>query len=249
VHLSVQGTGPAVVLVPSLGRARGDFDELRRPLIDAGFCTVAVDPRGTDGQGLDEAVTLHDLAADVAAVIESTSEGRVHLVGHALGNRISRCVVADRPDLVASLTLLAAGGLVEPAEEDRAALRRCFDLDAPADAHRAAVRQAFFATDDIPASWLDGWYPAVAAAQSAAVGRTDRTDWWSARAPATLVVQGLQDRIAVPENGRRYVAEIGATATLVEIDGAGHALLPEQPDAVADALIDFLGRVTSPTSV
>jgi pimeloyl-ACP methyl ester carboxylesterase len=29
-------------------------------------------------------------------------------------------------------------------------------------------------------------------------------------------------------------------AHLVEIDGAGHAMLPEQPEAIASAVIEFL---------
>ena len=58
-------------------------------------------------------------------------------------------------------------------------------------------------------------------------------------APRVLVVQGLQDVCAPPENGRRYVAAHPAEATLVEVD-AGHALLPEQPRAVVEAVIGFL---------
>ena len=44
----------------------------------------------------------------------------------------------------------------------------------------------------------------------------------------------------MPENGRRFVAAHPDVATLVEIDGAGHALLPEQPAAVASAVLGFL---------
>src|SRR5712692_7638578 len=57
-----------------------------------------------------------------------------------------------------------------------------------------------------------------------------------------LVIQGLQDRLAPPENGRRYVAEVAQHATLCEIDGAGHALLPERPDEIANALIALFER-------
>jgi pimeloyl-ACP methyl ester carboxylesterase len=55
-----------------------------------------------------------------------------------------------------------------------------------------------------------------------------------------LVVQALQDAIATVENGRRYVAESAPHARLVEINGAGHAMLPEQPEAIASAIIEFL---------
>jgi S-formylglutathione hydrolase len=245
IGLRVRGSGPTVVMVPSLGRTGLDFGTLASQLDAAGYQAVSVDPRGLDGLGLDGELTLHDLAADVAAGIDALGTGAVHLVGHALGNRISRTVTADRPDLVASLTLLAAGGLVAPDESVHASLLACFDLESPDSVHRAHIANAFFATDEVPPEWVAGWHPSVAGAQGRAVGATDRDDWWGGRAPATLVIQGLQDRVAVPENGRRYVADLGESATLVEIDGAGHALLPEQPALVAEALIAFLDRVTA----
>ncbi len=76
--------------------------------------------------------------------------------------------------------------------------------------------------------------------QRAAVQRTNRNEWWPAQVARVLVVQGLQDAIAPVENGRRYKAESAPHAQLVEIDGAGHAMLPEQPDRIADAVLSFL---------
>jgi len=70
--------------------------------------------------------------------------------------------------------------------------------------------------------------------------RTPREDWWNASVGRVLVVQALQDAIAPVENGRRYTAESVIHAHLVEIDGAGHAMLPEQPEAIASAVIEFL---------
>jgi pimeloyl-ACP methyl ester carboxylesterase len=102
------------------------------------------------------------------------------------------------------------------------------------------VEFAFFAPGNDASAWRDGWYRAVAEAQFHASQLTKRVDWWSAAAPHVLVIQGLQDQLAVPENGRRYVAEVAKHATLREIDGAGHALLPERPNAIAETLIPFL---------
>jgi pimeloyl-ACP methyl ester carboxylesterase len=83
--------------------------------------------------------------------------------------------------------------------------------------------------------------PGVFRYQRAAVQSTPRDDWWGASVERVLVVQALQDAIAPPGNGRRYVAESAPHARLVEIDGAGHAMLPEQPALIAAALVDFLG--------
>ncbi len=55
-----------------------------------------------------------------------------------------------------------------------------------------------------------------------------------------LVIQGLQDRTAPPENGRLLQGESPDRVRLIEIEGAGHALLPEQPDVIATHVIDFL---------
>jgi pimeloyl-ACP methyl ester carboxylesterase len=56
------------------------------------------------------------------------------------------------------------------------------------------------------------------------------------------VVQGDQDRIAPPQNAALLKADVGARAEVVYVDHAGHALLPEQPKAVADAIIAYLRK-------
>jgi pimeloyl-ACP methyl ester carboxylesterase len=69
---------------------------------------------------------------------------------------------------------------------------------------------------------------------------TPLEDWWLGGSAPLLVVQGLDDRVAVPENGRRLIAEIGDRGRLVELADASHALIFEQPDLVANAVLAFL---------
>jgi pimeloyl-ACP methyl ester carboxylesterase len=63
---------------------------------------------------------------------------------------------------------------------------------------------------------------------------------WGAPLP---VIQGLQDTVALTENGRLLKAEFGDRVQLSEIDCAGHALLPEQPEIVATTVLTFLRRL------
>ncbi len=42
-----------------------------------------------DGRSNLDGITVHDLAADVAGVLEAMDCGPAHLVGHAFGNRIA----------------------------------------------------------------------------------------------------------------------------------------------------------------
>ena len=226
-----------IVLVPSLGRPATDFDPIVLALTGAGYEPVLMEPRPS----WDGSPTLHDLAADTIARLDALGVDRFHLVGHAFGNRLSRTITADFNDRVESLTLLAAGGLVEPPEHVFAALWKCFDPSLAEHEHLAHVKTAFFADGNDPSVWRDGWMPEVFRYQRAAVTSTPRDDWWSASVGRVLVVQALQDAIAPPGNGRRYVAESAPHARLVEIEGAGHAMLPEQPQLIASAMLDFLG--------
>ena len=227
----------SVVLVPSLGRPASDFDPLLPALRGAGYEPVPMEPRPT----WEGTPTLHDLASDVVGRLDALGIERFHLVGHAFGNRLSRTVTADFNNRVESLTLLAAGGLVEPEHHVLFSLLQCFNTDLEPHEHLEHVRTAFFAPGNDPSVWTGGWMPGVSRYQRDAVQSTPLDDWWSASAERVLVVQALQDAVAPPGNGRRYVAESAPHAQLVEIDGAGHAMLPEQPQAIAAALLHFLG--------
>lgn len=222
-------------MLPSLGRGASDFATLAAAL-RPDHAVVAIEPRPVSG----DAPTLGALAAHVVSRADRAGIDRFHLVGHAFGNRLARCVTADHPERVASLTLLAAGGRIPPSEDIHRSLLACFDESLPPDEHLRHVRRAFFAPANDPSVWAGGWMADVALEQGAAVGRTPAAHWWDAAAPRVLVVQGLQDAVAPPENGRRYVADHAEVAALVEVDGAGHALLPEQPERLAEVVGDFL---------
>lgn len=244
VSLAVEscGSGEPVVLIPSWARGGQDFASLARALVQAGFRAVAVNPRGVAGsRGPLYGISLHDLAADVAGVVEALEAVPAHVVGHALGNRIARCLAADRPELVRSVTLLAAGGQVAPARERLKALERTLTEALDDDQWLAAMRACgFFASGSNPMVWRHGWYPEVAGAQAEASRATPAEEWRTAGAAPLLVIQGLEDGLAVPENGRALREELGNRVRLVEIERAGHALLPERPRAVAEALVLFL---------
>lgn len=235
-----RGGGPGVVLLPSLGRGASDFDDLAGRLAGSGRRAIAFDPP----EALFPGAGMSDLAALVTERLDDLGVDECDLVGHAFGNRWARAFTATHPGRVRSLTLLAAGGLVEPEPDVHESLIALFDLQAPEADRLAHIDKVFFAPGHDASVWLDGWYPLAAAIEGEATTVTPIEDWWSAAPGRVLVIQGLQDVCAVPENGRRYVAELteaGADARLVELDGAGHALLPEQPDAIAETLLEFLG--------
>ena len=245
LDVSVRGDGPAILLHPSLGRACVDFDHLIDTLVDVGFRCVAIDPRGiADSTGRLDELTMSDLANDVLHVADHLAISDFAAIGHAFGNRVMRTVATIVPHRVTSIVLLGAGGRVPGEPEAREAVGRCFDMTLSEDERLTAIATAFFAPGNDPRVWLDGWYPTTKAAQQRALIDSDWRAWWFANDAPILVVQGLQDRTAPPANGRLLAEERRAPTTLVEVDGAGHALLPERPEAVARAVIEFFA-VTS----
>src|SRR5262249_39202363 len=92
-----------LVLLPNAGCSAAYFEHFARRFALAGFQIVAINMRGVaSSTGSLAGASLHDLAADVAAVIEAFACAPAHVLGHAFGNRVARCLAADRPDLVRS---------------------------------------------------------------------------------------------------------------------------------------------------
>lgn len=226
-----------VALHPSLARPARDFAPIMLALVSAGHTVHLVEP----GRG----ATVHDLAGAVERTLDAAGVARAHVVGHAFGNRVMRCFAADHPERVASVSLFGAGGLVPGAPAATAALGRLLWHQGNRAEVLEALRVAMFAPGaSIPDDWVDGWDPDLARVQHEASSATPVGDWWTAgTAVPVLVVQGLDDRIAPPENGRALVAEIGARARLVEFDAMGHAMLPERPADLAAVLLAFLAEV------
>ena len=71
---------------------------------------IAIDLRGygdSDVLPVDATRGVRDFSDDVASVIDELGLGAVHLVGWSLGGGVAMQLLLDRPDLVASLTLVA----------------------------------------------------------------------------------------------------------------------------------------------
>ena len=242
IHLTadVSGEGPLIVCHPGFGRWGRDFEPVRNLLLSAGHRVALFDPRGVgESTGPLEGLTMHDLAADVLRVARQLATPPFDLVGHAFGNRVVRCAAADAPFDVVRVALIGAGGSVPGSPEAYAALQRGMDLSLPREERLAALQASLFAPGNDASSWLDGWHAIAVAGQSAALQATPEEDWIGAGAARVLVVQGLDDVLAPPVNGRDLVARLGQRGALIEIANAGHAMLPEQPLLIANALRDF----------
>lgn len=241
IAVRIAGQGPLAACLPGLGRPSSDLDRFAALLIDAGFRVALPQPRGIEGSsGPLEGITLHDLAADVAAVIEAIGAGPALLVGHAFGNRVARMLAADRPELVRLVVLLGASGKVQPSPDIAEAIRLAQAPDTLPDVRRRAVQAAWFAPGADITPWMSGWSQPVMKAFLAAAAATPLDAFWTAGKAPMLIVQGLCDLSAPVENGRQLAQEVGERATLIDMPDIGHALPVEDPRRVAEMVLPAL---------
>jgi len=242
IEVIAQGFGRPVVMIPSLGRSAEDFDDLARRLAQSGYRALRLQPRGIgESTGPMQGITLHDFARDVAAVIENNGGDPAVVAGHAFGNFVARTTAADFPRLVRAVVLLGATHVWPVPPEVRASINKTHDMRLPEAERIRCMQHAFFAPGNDPRVWLDGWNEEVMHVERAATEATPRNEWWHAGTVPILDVQPVHDVMTPPESRNRYRDEFGAArVTTVLVPRAGHALLPEQPETVAQVVLEYL---------
>ena len=240
IDLIAEGRGPLIVLLPSRGRDSEDYDEVAAGLAKEGFRVLRPQPRGMHAsKGPLKDITLHDLARDIATVIERENAGPAVIVGHAYGNWVARMTAVDYPDLVRGV-VIAAAAAKQYDPKLTIAVTQAGNPDLSDEQRLDALRFAFFATDNDPTIWLKGWHPEIRETQRAAVAAVKQSDWWSGGTAPLLDLQAAQDPFK-PESKRNEMKdEFGNRVTVSVIPNASHALIPEQPKAVVDALATWI---------
>jgi 3-oxoadipate enol-lactonase len=80
------------------------------PALSLRYRTIIFDCRGTGGSSKPKAgYTVEQFAQDGVALLSQLKISRCHVVGFALGGQIVQAMAIARPDLVATLTMAAAG--------------------------------------------------------------------------------------------------------------------------------------------
>ena len=244
LRVFMEGTGPAIVLLPGQGRGPRDFDEVAKRLVLAGYRVVRPEPRGFgESVGPVEGVTLRDNARDVAAAIEKVVAAPAIVAGWAYGNRIARMIARDQPELVRGVVLIAAGGKFPPKFEVMGDLMTYQNKSLSLEKRAEAARKILYgpkSTISVTEMRIDEVSAATIKAQSLPF---PLEAWWDGGKAPMLVLQGLHDVLAPLENGRSLRQDYPERVTLVEFEDLGHAMVRERPDLVADAIVTWAKKL------
>lgn len=240
------GAGAPLVLVHGAEASRQMFATIT-PLLARHFTVIAYDQRDCgDTEGPPRAATLAELAHDAAVLIRGLGYERAHVFGSSFGGRVAQALALLHPENVDRLVLGSTW-----------ALPHAYEAQLPDGAARiAALRAQLPESGEELASWF---FPepflqerpelrrifANARAQTErsqrraqAVATTLALSAAAIEAP-TLVIAGAADRV-VPAQLTMELAAVLPHAKSLLLQGVGHVTVMQAPQAVADAITQFL---------
>jgi len=141
----------------------------------------------------------------------------------------------DHPAVVRGVVIAAAASQQYPPELS-IAVAKSGDLSLPPAERLPYIQSTFFAPGHDASVWLDGWHPEASEAQRIAAAGTKQAEWWATGTAPILDLQADSDPFHPIAKMNELRDELGERVAVAVIRDASHALLPEQPRAVVEAI-------------
>ncbi len=254
LYYESHGEGAPLVLIPGFGNGLWIWFK-QVPHFARRFRTVVFDPRGVArSEPRDEALSVRDIADDVAALLDALGLRSAHVVGASFGGFVAQEFALNHPGRVRSLVLACTsyGGArhVPPSAATLQSIASTKGLNTeervrenlllaftpgyverePAEVERViALRAENPVAEHVYQRQLQA---AVAFDASARVAGIDRP---------TLVITGDADVIVPPENSRNLAALIPG-AELRVVAGGSHTFFIERAEEFNRAVSEFVER-------
>jgi pimeloyl-ACP methyl ester carboxylesterase len=260
ISYDVEGSGPAVLLVPGLGEPAAALQfTLAPPLVAAGYQAVTMDNRGVAPSSSPPApYRIADMAADVLGVLDALGLERAVVAGHSLGGWIAETLAVTHAERLRGAVLMGSANESTSYERASLALAReiaASGLELPA-AYSAIetlhyLPQRQLGDDDVVDFWLEllngaEWAnPGKLGQLDAAlewVGASSRRAQWETIAVPCLVLAFEFDIDSPPGRAAEAAAAMPG-ARFVCLEGAGHLGPLTHTAEVADLLVGFLSSL------
>jgi pimeloyl-ACP methyl ester carboxylesterase len=196
-----------------------------------------------------------DSLSEMADALLAAHEGPLVLAGASMGGMVAMHAALRAPQRVAALVLLGTSARADTPDLVRLRSEACelFAAGRIDEVLRANVMFAFHPDNAADPALVEAYLALVRRAGADALIRQNRAvmarpdlrpELPRLRCP-TLVMVGEADALTPPEHAREIASAIRG-AELVTVPGAGHMLTMEQPQAVAQLLLDWLSELPPP---
>jgi pimeloyl-ACP methyl ester carboxylesterase len=261
IYYEEYGEGEPVLLAPPSWWPSDTWKVAVVPFLSKHYRTIIFDCRGTGYSGKpDHGYTVEQFASDCAGLLEFLNVARCHAIGFALGGQIVQALALQRPDLVATLTIAAAGAGIKATD---GALRQLKNTDEDeirvhgyerfirdhVENTQMAFNQIFFAAHhEVVKALSDALWQRQTSPQQHRYHYDARRTWDTlGNAPAvkvpTLILCGASDDVnrggSTPVGTARRLAQLVPGAELALVPGVKHMTFWDG-DGALKSLQDFL---------
>ncbi len=259
LHVRQSGKGPAVLLLHGFPDSSALWTPVMAILVQAGCRVIAPDLRGfgqSDAPPRVSDYSLGNVVADLRTLVTRlTADAPVHVVGHDWGAVAGWCLALEHPQVVSSLVALSVG---HPREYAVSGMEQKVK----------GLYTLFWQFPGLSERWLEqrdyaglrGWarqHPQLeqCVQDLSRPGRlTAGLNWYRAnlrrvllgswepcRVP-TLGVWSSRDHFLAEDQMRKSARRMQAPWRYERIDNAGHWLPLEQPERIAELVLDHLSH-------
>lgn len=244
------GSGPPLLLVNGYASTGVDWDPTFLAALGEHHEVICPDNRGMGGSPLGDAeLTVEAMAADLEALLDALGIERLAVAGWSMGGFVAQALARRVPDRVTALALIATDpGGPDVVEADPAVWAQLTDRSGSAREQASRLIPLLFpaalapAIDaefgDLIAAGRAAMAPAALGAQEAAMAawHADGVGEASGAVPPTVVVHGEGD-VVIPAANAERLATHWPGARVELIAGAAHAVMAQEPQRVAAAIV------------
>ncbi len=247
------GPGPTLLILHGLYGHQGNWAAQARQL-SQDFNVYALDARNHGQSPWADTMTLAEMAADVADTMRALALPKAHLVGHSMGGKTAMMLALTQPALVQSLCVVDIAPVAYQKASDGVIKALC-DLElaeltsrVDADTKLAVSIPEKFVRDfllaNLQRSEDGGWrwrfnLPVLAASFKEVTAWPEGLHSYEGQ---VLFIKGEQSNYILPEH-QAAVAQQFPHAQLKVVNGAGHWVHSEKPEAVLKLIKNFLVQV------
>ena len=224
--------------------------------LSANYRVIAYDHRGHGkSQKAPEPFGIYDLMEDGAALIDEVVGGPVHFLGMSTGGYVGLRLMARRPELLRSVTLIDTAANAEPPAGLRQYdlllfVARWFGLRPVYSKAIAILMGEPFRTDPARRAEYDAWRAEILALDRKSIYNFGKAIFYrddvveavrGSTIPAQVIVGELD--VPTPPERARQIHELLADSRLDLIPGAGHTSPVERAEEVTSVITRFLAEV------
>jgi len=253
IHYTVEGSGPALMLVHGFGGSTVAWEKLT-PLLAPHFTVYALDLLGfgLSDKPVEASYTMTAQGDSVCSLISALGLERVDLIGHSMGGVIVADAVRKMPDRIKALIMIEPGFYFTPPAFlqhlffpfDRAMAKMFYSRMGREKSLAASYYDTSLVTPEVLDKMLivrstPGAVEAMQSMSSDPKAYTTYEDIAAAVTGPSLMIwgeRGEKTRTREIEDSRRLVKG----SQLVMVESCGHYVQDEKPEAAAQAILAFL---------